>query len=273
MLNALMPGYPDPELREQLHTIVDEMLLPFGKTSPRHGFSLLAGPQPFDSSKPNMHDTKAEFSRELALVSKNLKRIDAIVDSLVGDESDAEMAAAAKRLTAVIDAKMKVNAQNLSVAKTRDLIRKNVADCGGCVGSLFILLDFRQALASRLEELNEQRERFWSIRHRAPDYYARAIANRLAKLYARETGQRPTVGAHPDTGQPSTGFTRALQQVFALLEISSDVRSPAKWAVDNLKDEDLGEPHNALAAMFEEGNQPKSTREEIVELLAKRPEQ
>ena len=246
MLNALMPGYPDHQLSEQLHAIVDEMLAPFGKTSPRNPFSFLAGPQPFDISKPNMHDTKAEYSYELKLVTENLERINAIVDSFIPDEEDVETAAAAKRLNAVVDSKMKAKAQGLTATQSRDLIRKNVADFGGYIGGLYILLDLRQALASRLDELNEQRERFWTIRHRAPDYYARAIANRLAKLYARETGQRPTVGAHPDTGQPSTGFTRAPQQVFVLLEISSDVRSPAKWSVENLKDEDLVEPRNAL---------------------------
>lgn len=94
----------------------------------------------------------------------------------------------------------------------------------------------------RREELEEQRDKFWNKPHRAPDYYARAIANRLAKLYAQKTGKRPTSGSSGVNGEASTGFTKALEQIFQLLEIKSGPRSPADWAIKNLKDEDFDQP-------------------------------
>ncbi|MEO1028814.1 MAG: hypothetical protein AAFX02_07120 [Pseudomonadota bacterium] len=75
--------------------------------------------------------------------------------------------------------------------------------------------------------------------HRAPDYYARAIALRLARLYASEVGERPTYGTSGETGEPSTGYTRALRDVFEILEIDAREKIYATWAVKHLNDDDL----------------------------------
>lgn len=90
-----------------------------------------------------------------------------------------------------------------------------------------------------MDALSEQEDLYWSLSHRAPDYYARSIALRLAKLYARETETRPTVGTSGETGDPSTGYLRALKETFEVLGIGTGVRSPAEWAVQQIGEEDL----------------------------------
>lgn len=60
-----------PDLSETMHAIVDRMLSPFGKTSPRGIGLLAAGLPPIDVSKPNQHNSKAEFFVEYEAVTKS----------------------------------------------------------------------------------------------------------------------------------------------------------------------------------------------------------
>ena len=87
--------------------------------------------------------------------------------------------------------------------------------------------------------MKDQEELFWSTNHRPPNYYARTIALRLARYYARETQERPTVGTSGDGGHPSTAYTKALEEVFEELGIKATVRLPAKWAVNQITEDDL----------------------------------
>lgn len=60
-----------PDISERLHVAVDKMLAPFGKEGMRSGITILF-PDPFDTSKPNQHDSKAEFQQELDAVSDSI---------------------------------------------------------------------------------------------------------------------------------------------------------------------------------------------------------
>ena len=121
---------------------------------------------------------------------------------------------------------------------------------GGMPTFLWLVVEMEQNFKGRLKELNEQEERFWNLSHRAPDYYAREIALRLARLFARETGQRPTVGTSGVDGKPSTGYARALSAAYDVLGITAAPRSPAEWAVAQVTDNDLSPPRNALAGFL-----------------------
>lgn len=69
---------------------------------------------------------------------------------------------------------------------------------------------------------------------------------RFARLYARETSKRPTFGISSQGNHPSTEFGRALEQVFEILNIKANVRNAAVWAIDQLSEDDLRPPQNAL---------------------------
>ncbi|MEQ9241892.1 hypothetical protein [Roseovarius indicus] len=231
------------ELSEQLHRIIDEMLAPWGKSSPRGQPNILdPNPMPFSINKPNEHDTKAEFQRELDAVRKSIAKMEEIFELLLprGDsEDDTNLRL---RLQDSIDRQLRNAAPPVRLDEAYTVVRKMVAESGGFYGSIWILLDFSNALKLRLSQLEEQRKLFWNLRHRAPDHYARTIALRLAKVFASQTEQRPTLGTSGETGDPSTSYTKALKEVFQLLNIETGVRSPADWAVNELTEMDMN-PH------------------------------
>ena len=139
------------------------------------------------------------------------------------------------------------------------MIRKNKADTGLWHNSLWALSDLLFELDERHKELRDQEKQFWTVSHRAPNYYARAIALRLARLYAMEKGKRPTFGTARDGGHPSTDFGRALEEVFAVLEVRASVKGAAKWAIEQLTDDDLKRPQ--LGALLRTSDGWSSERE------------
>lgn len=260
------------EIGERLHAVVDRMLAPYGKTSPR-GRATLIGPfEPFDVSKPNQHDSKAEFQREFEAVETILGHVKEIVFQLYkgGDEH----AVTLERLRPIIDQKFRVRAPKGEVNEAIDLVRKCVADVGGSYAITMIMLDFWASLEDRFNELKDQKSKFWSLSHRAPDYHARSLALRLAKLFARETGERPTTGTSGETGEPSTSFSRALAEVFEILGIKSGIRGPAEWSVNEIVEDDLKPPIKYLSGLASPlaGARPRSNISDIVDALqAKSP--
>ncbi len=235
------PDVPELDVSERLHLVVENMLAPFGKDGVRNETTILF-PDPFDISKPNQHDSKAEFQRELDAVSACMSHIDAALNLLSMPEDSPDQRDMVGRLMPIIDQKMRTGAPRESLSDSTELIRKNVAEVGGYLSSYLVMIDFSVALKIRYQELKEQEERFWSIKHRAPDYYARTIALRLAKLFARKVGKRPTYGTAPTGDNPSTSYGRALEEVFEILEIKQNVRTHAKWAVQRIIEEDLLPP-------------------------------
>jgi len=239
---------PRSDLHDVLHDIVDRMLAPFGKTSQRSPPSLLGPNYPIDITKPNQHDSKGAFLAELSVVEKAIEHAEGFLGLFLDLGSEQAPAKDLDRFEEAIDAKIRSASSPAPITSTTELIRRNIAETGGLNGSLWVMVDIHRAMKTRLSELEEQRDQFWNVSHRAPDYYARAIASRLAKLFARETGERPTSGSSPVSGAASTSFTRALEDIFELLDIESGSRSPADWAITNLTEDDFRPAINIFAA-------------------------
>ena len=251
-------------IAERLYSVVDRMLEPFGIKSPRNwlGFENLS--PPFDITKPNEHDNKAEFLREKTAIEYCATQLDEIVGLLSARGKAPEDLEMRNRLQSVIDLKLRAKAPRALFSDATTLVRRNVAEIGGYITSLFVLLDLQATLAERLTELSDQEEKFWSLSHRAPDYYARAIALRLAKLYAIETGQFPTTGTSGVTGEPSTGYTRALKSTFEILGMDIGARLPAEWAVGELTEDNLQRPRNELSDFLT--TRPSTSQAELLDL-------
>lgn len=253
-----IPESERPEIAERLHNIVDRMLQPFDKKSSRQGMNaLVPNPTPFDISKENFHDSKAEFQAELKRVETSIKAISTLLDQLFPDTDQATEKTQAEQLRNALSLSMRWSTRQYPLDSASNLIRKNVAETDGTMLTLLICLDFQRTLVERRNLLDEQKKLYWSLPHRAPDYYARAIALRLARLFAKETGTRPTVGTSGETGEPSTSYARALSEVFEVLDISTGTRSPAEWAVQQITEGDL-RPWNALAFLNRLGPSPES---------------
>lgn len=201
---------------------------------------------PFDVSKPNLHDTKAEFLKEKNAVEAAIKNSRELLDFLISAHKDEEsLDPAAKRVCEAADSGAKAKWRNQTYDTVTDLINRNAVDVGLSFTSVFILADLLGQFYERQKELANQEATFWSLNSRAPDYYARTIALRFAQLVARNTGKKPTLGTSRDGSHPSTEFGRALEEIFAILGIETNFRHPAKWAIGELTEDDL-KPPNAL---------------------------
>jgi hypothetical protein len=154
-------------------------------------------------------------------------------------DTDSEAGALARRLEEVVDGSARRKLLVPSPNTITDLVRKNKADTGFFVHELWGLADLLMLLRERQDELKDQEQQYWNRKSRPPNYYARAIALRLARLYAREKGARPTFGTARDGGHPSTRYGRALETIFVALEIKGGVKHAAKWAIDQLTEDDL----------------------------------
>ncbi|MEP1575750.1 hypothetical protein [Roseibium album] len=228
-----------PESVQQLFDAVNVMLSPFGKSvKPMVGVFSENQP-PFEINKPTQFDSKQEFQRQYDAVSTCLENLLTFFQAVFPDEENDEAQKEYLNLAVAIDVIMRRSSPRTAPDTCIDLIRRNVVDVGGFNVGLHVMNDLRAAFQERLQELEDQREEFWNLPHRAPDYYARAIALRLARLYAREVGERPTYGTSGETGEPSTGYTRALRDAFKILEIEAREKVYASWAVNQLTDDDL----------------------------------
>lgn len=139
----------------------------------------------------------------------------------------------------------------------QEVTRTNARLVGLRDTSLWLLIDLREALTARQEELQDQETEFWKVSHRAPNYYARTIALRTARKYARRMGQFPTLGTSRDSGEPSTSFARGLQEIFRILEIEAAIRGPAEWAIGQLTEDDINHQQGLLTGLLA-GNLPVS---------------
>lgn len=204
---------------------------------------------PFDTSKPNQHDSKKEFLAEWQLVEKAILNAEELFETLTLRYKDEHrLSDVSKTLCALIDREAKSSLPRGEIETPIDLVIRNSTDVGITFILIFLLLDLKTELNKRKQELTDQEAEFWSGNSRPPNHYARTIALRFARYVAKGTGKRPTVGTSRDGGHPSTDFGRALEEIFQLLEIKSDFRRAATWAVEQLTDDDFLPPANALAA-------------------------
>ncbi len=230
---------------------------------------------PFDTSKPNLHDSKAEFLEEKRAVEDALEHIGALVRFVASRfREDEPNHLPASRVSKYIDEKARQDLSREPSKNIVELMLKNATDYGLSFVTGILLLKVESQLENRKQELADQEATYWSSPHRAPNHYARTIALRLAKLVARETGQKPTFGTSRDGGHPSTEYGRALEEIFELLGIKAHVRHPAKWAIEQITESDLKpEPVGSLFKLGKrlelESQQSKSATDKIFEALEK----
>ena len=219
---------------ERTHTIL-------GRTGP-----------PFDIDKPNIHNSKAEFLAELDTVREARSHVGKAFDLLIFQKKDVEPTRKLmlSRLAEALDEGARRRFAKMKPESIDELVRKNAAETGLHLHAMWTLLDLINELDDRLKELRDQKRDFWSSPNRPPNHYARTIALRLARLYARETQKKPTFGLARDGGHPSTDFGRGLEEVFALLGIKARVRRPAEWAIAQLTDDDTKPQVNMLGGLF-----------------------
>jgi hypothetical protein len=235
---------------ERLNEIVDGLL--DRQPTDRMQSILTVGAPPFDISRPNIHDSKKDFLRELKAVTGMHGQLQALLHEMIGkgDKDKPESIARRDRLRLLVDIFANEASRKRPLSTPNDLALKNFTDTGFFHNSVSILIDMYFAMDQRLRDLMEQEIQFWNITNRAPQYYPRTIALRLARLFAREKRERPTFGTARDGNHPSTDFGRALEEVFKVLEIKGSVRSAATWAIEELTDEDVNPPVNALRGLL-----------------------
>jgi hypothetical protein len=208
---------------------------------------------PFDISRPNIHDSKKEFLRELATVTEVKdhlrKTLGLLFQTSRPEERDPLQTAMIGRLSVAIESIALDHGKNEELESASDLALKNVRDTGFYYNSLFVLFEMNGAFEKRLRDLKEQEAQFWTVSNRPPNYYARVIALRFARFFASRTGKRPTFGISSEGAHPSTDYGRALEQVFEILEIRANVRKAAVWALAQLTEDDWKPIQNALAGL------------------------
>jgi len=234
------------DVNERLRQIASRFFVPRTTTL------LGAMSPPFDTSKPNLHDSKAAFMEEKRAVETAFEQAKGLLDFLMAryrsEDTGHEIA---RRLFEFVDVSTRQRVQRERPESVAEMVRKNAADAGLSYCLIFLLIDLVRDLSQRTRELQNQEAAFWSLSGRAPNYYARTIALRFAQLIARETGKMPTFGTSSDGGHPSTEFGRALEEIFEVLGIKANVRHPAKWAIKQLSQEDLKpEPTNHMGGIM-----------------------
>lgn len=257
---------------DQLNNLVDVLFGPVQRNV------LATYSAPFDISRPNIHDNKGEFLRELKAVQTAIGHLNGLWDLLVvvptlkgGDPLQNAMV---DRLRRAIESDALQRSKSKPTKSASDLALKNLNDTGFFYNSLYVIIDLLNSFNQRLRDLREQEVQFWTVANRPPNYYARVIALRFARLFASRTGKRPTFGISSEGAHPSTEFGRALEEVFGILEIKANVRKAAEWAISQLTENDWNPVGNALerplrgVPAFDKlrVNHP-SSRDEIVRLL------
>lgn len=220
---------------DRLHDIVDRML---GRTNPTLTVARLS--EPFDTTPQNQHSSKQAFLEEKRRVVSSVGQARSVLEAvwMIDKEVEAQFEAV-DLIEKSIDAYGRKAAHEEDVSSAQDLILQTALQNGFYDNAILSLIRLYAALMERSKDLDDQEKEFWSDSHRPPNHYARTIALRLARLYARETSEFPTVGVARDGGHPSTAFTKALEEVFDVLGIKTRPRRPAEWAVTQLTEDDL----------------------------------
>lgn len=218
---------------KQLHSIVDQMLGRDGSCPDE------PEDPPFSLENPVQHENKTDFNTEFQAVQNGMKYSKNLVHVFYGKDKTELEIAMRKSLFPQLDAIGMKSSREGVIDSTTELIVTNILQTGISKSLIRILSEFYGILYLRHLELEDEKKEFWSAGHRPPNYYARTIALRLARLFARETGTRPTYGSSRDGGHPSTTFSRALEQVFQILKIEAGIRGPAEWAISQIADDDL----------------------------------
>jgi hypothetical protein len=197
-------------------------------------------PMPFDTSQPNFHNNKREFLLERETLQRLVECLSEIAGLSASKKTDSvERKEMLDRISQAVQGNKRSLLNHLKVDSAQSLALRNLVETDFQSGALKVMRFQRIMFEMRLKELAEQEELYWKVRHRPPNYYARTIALRFAKFYARQKGARPTFGISRDGPHPSTDYGRLLEKIFEILGINGAVRGPATWAIKQITDADL----------------------------------
>lgn len=195
---------------------------------------------PFDISQPNLHDRKSDFLEEFELVKSVIEHCDSMLLLLTPKDTD-ESTGRKKmllRIESFTDRGAKNNLLWRGAKSAQQLAFGNMVQVGFFNASLKALHGMRTVYQHRYDLLLEQEVTYWRVRNRAPNYYARTIALRFARLYARHREMKPTFGMSAEGSYPSTDYGLAIEAIFKILGIENGYRSAATWAVRQIVEED-----------------------------------
>lgn len=206
---------------------------------------------PFDLARPNIHDSKKAFLLEQGVVENVRACLSGILMGLrdpgtadVGEWDEMQL-----HLGVAIETSAKEKKRPAWPETPLDVALQSLVYVGFFRSSLAVIEELDQYFSERSQELKRQEKEFWTVKNRPPNYYARTIALRFAKLYAKQRCVKPTFGTSKDGAHPSTDFGRALEEVFKILEIKANLRRAGEWAIGELTEQDW-KPRNLLAGIF-----------------------
>ncbi|SLN61271.1 hypothetical protein PEL8287_03313 [Roseovarius litorisediminis] len=220
---------------------VDEAVRAFLERMFPNSNQMILGRAYLDLRRLNLHDSKGEFQDELKLVAKSGNDLFNLYKSMLaqGDVSVAN----ARRMP--LEFMLKAVERNKAAGTPKDALNLAMQNARGVDYwrfSMLFVFDLYLSFSARLIELEEQKTLFWSSQGRPPDHYARTMALRFAKLFAKQLKRAPTVGTSSDGDHPSTEYGRGLQELFEILEIDTGFRLPGEWAVAQIKYGDVQKP-------------------------------
>ncbi|WDR03567.1 hypothetical protein PSQ19_05620 [Devosia algicola] len=134
----------DQKQLKQLKDIVDKLL---GRDEALVN-ALARFTPPFDISRPNIHDSKKEFSQELAMVEAIFNHLAGAVDQLLPnkDQETAEFKVLRERIRDAIEIGAVQKFRNMALNQPRDLALKNMSDTGFFMNSMRIIIDLGSGL-------------------------------------------------------------------------------------------------------------------------------
>jgi hypothetical protein len=217
-----------------LHEIVAEMV-------GRENCNVLAlATSPIDVDPPSQHSSKKAFLLELKSIQKSRKHADGLLMELLGGKDEKEAAKAMREDVGRCMDELALKSLKLEILDNpHQLLVATAKQAGFHYSIMYMLISAITILDQRLNELNDQEKEFWAVTNRPPNYHARIVALRLARLYAKRLGAYPTFGTARDGGHPSTDFAKALEKVFSIIGISANIRGPAEWAIKQLTEADV----------------------------------
>jgi len=99
--------------------------------------------------------------------------------------------------------------------------------------------EFELGLAEAINIARHEQDKLWTGAGPNAKQAARKVADQMAEIYVLGMGKLPTSGTKPDnSNEPSTQFSRAVRDVYRLLDIDAHFMGPCERAVAALEADD-----------------------------------
>lgn len=229
---------------------------------------------PFFLHSPTRHQSNPDFNVELAAVSGLVANITSVLKIYTEGDDATKIELEALRVEIDDAARRQIEPSIPSNPIEFAVLTSRSASLTAT--TLIGLVRWHKQLKKRLDELLEEKQLFWAAAHNHAHPHARALALRLAKFYASETGLRPTRKTRERYSEASTSYALALAELFEIMSIPRDTRAPMVWAINRITDDDLLSFEQIIErAMspieFEEKQSPDDPHADVVRALLRNP--